>query len=63
MRTDRELPNRLEAAYTLGMKYKAIGMMKVCPLYEDLVAEQYFFAGYDGKPIAEVGKTDDAAQV
>lgn len=47
--------NRLEAAYSLGIRYKAIGMMKVCPLYEDLVAEQYFFAGYDGRPISEVG--------
>lgn len=51
--------NRLEVAYSLGMKHKGIGMMRVSPIYDDELADQYFFAGYDGKPIEDVGKVKD----
>lgn len=56
--TNRTMANRLNAAYSLGLKYKGIGMMRVSPIYDDELADQYFFAGYDGKPIEDVGKTE-----
>lgn len=55
------MENRLNAAYTLGRRHKETGRMRVSPFYEDPQADQYFFAGWDNKPISEVGNEEREA--
>lgn len=52
--------NRLKEAYYLGQAARERHLLRVTPYYEDPVADEYWFAGYDGVKLEDVGKETDA---
>ena len=52
--------NRLKEAHYQGEEAKRLGRMRVTPYYEDPIADTYWFAGYEGVKLEDVGKETDA---